>query len=541
MASVLARLRERRAAPTRNAVGVPVPAAPERSSPLSLDDYATLITQAFDDWQQVSSPITQTWRNEPAERVGTSMKSLAETAYKSNGLAFSLIAVRMVAFSLARFSWQRMRKGRPADLFGTPGLTPLETPWPGGTTQDLLMRMLLDADLAGNAYIVRDGPWLLRLRPDWVQILLEPILHNGCIVGYRRVGYTYHHGGIEVCPPEQVALYTAREVAHFAPIPDPDASYRGMSWLNPVVREVSNDKTMERHKSRFFENAATPNLSVSLDKSVSPDDFAAFKAVMDEEHVGIDNAYKTLYLGGGADVKVIGANFQQLEMNAVQGRGETRVAAAAGVPPIIVGFSEGLNSATYSNYSQAMRRFADLTMASLWGNAAGSLAPVVTPPGSDSRLWYDTRDVAFLREDRDKAAEVQGRQAQTIRTLIDAGYLPDSVVAAVEAEDFTLLVHSRLFSVQLQPAGADAGTDADSGGGDAPDPDAPAGDDEPAGDDTAPATGTNATEPAPLARTLPVQPVTLPPLDVDVVDREIAANGHHPALVDASPNGAQPT
>ncbi|WP_199844194.1 hypothetical protein [Streptomyces sp. RTd22] len=79
------------------------------------------------------------------------------------------------------------------------------------------------------------------------------------------------------------------------------------------------------------------------------------------------------------------------------------------------------------------------------------------PPGGGSgaiRLWYDARDVPFLREDRKDAAEIQGIQSRTIRALLDAGFTPESVVAAVEAEDYTLLVHTGLFSVQLQKPGA---------------------------------------------------------------------------------------
>jgi hypothetical protein len=138
------------------------------------------------------------------------------------------------------------------------------------------------------------------------------------------------------------------------------------------------------------------------------------------------------------------------------------------VPPVIVGLSEGLQAATYSNYGQARRRFADGTMHPLWQNAAGSLVPIVPAPPSDgrsaARLWYDARDVAFLREDRMDAANIQGRQATTIRTLVDAGYEPDAVVAAVQAEDYTLLKgrHTGLFSVQLQPPGT-TGNDANTG------------------------------------------------------------------------------
>jgi hypothetical protein len=69
-------------------------------------------------------------------------------------------------------------------------------------------------------------------------------------------------------------------------------------------------------------------------------------------------------------------------------------------------------------------------------------------------LWYDARDVPFLREDEKDAAEIQGVESRTIRTLVDAGYTPASVMAAVRASDWSLLVHTGLFSVQLQKPGS---------------------------------------------------------------------------------------
>ena len=249
------------------------------------------------------------------------------------------------------------------------------------------------------------------------------------------------------------------EVAHFAPQPDPLASYRGMSWLTPVLREIQNDKAMGGHQAAFYANAATPNLSVSMDKDVRHEAFLRFKESMDSNHRGVRNAYKTLYLGGGADVKVIGADFKQMDFTSLQGHGETRVSAAGGVPPVIAGFSEGLAAATYSNYGQARRRFADGTMHPLWQNSAGSLASVIDAPpgGGDIRLWYDSTGVPFLREDRKDAVEIAAAQAQTIRQLIETGYDPDSVVRAVTSEDYGLLLgrHSGLTSVQLQAPGAD--------------------------------------------------------------------------------------
>jgi phage portal protein BeeE len=345
----------------------------------------------------------------------------------------------------------------------------------GGTTQDLLLRVIQDADLAGNSYWVdaaqvgdripgsQTGE-LIRLRPDWVNIVLEPRMVRGGQVGSRRLGYVYWEDG--PYGGNDPVAFLPEEVVHFAPNPDPLASYRGMSWLTPVLREIINDKAMGTHQSKFLENAATPNLSVSLDKDVSLAAFQAFKDAMDDGHAGYMNAYKTLYLGGGADVKVIGSDFQAMDFRQIKGHGETRIAAAGGVPPIIVGLSEGLQAATYSNYAQARRRFADGTMHPLWQNAAGCFGNIVPKPspangtGSNIRLWYDSRDVPFLREDQKDAAEIQGNQATTINKLIMAGFTPESVVKAVDAEDWDLLNHSGLVSVQLYPPGAGPAADA---------------------------------------------------------------------------------
>jgi hypothetical protein len=193
---------------------------------------------------------------------------------------------------------------------------------------------------------------------------------------------------------------------------------------------------------------------VSLDKDVSLAAFNAFKAAMETGHRGTEQAGKTLYMGGGADVKVIGANLQQMDFKHVQGAGETRIAAAGGVPPVIVGLSEGLSSATYSNYALARRRFADGTMHPLWQNVTGSFANIVPRPtsprgdaaGNDVRLWYDSRDVPFLREDRKDAADIQNRQASTINSLIMSGFTPKSAVAATDAEDWDMLEHTGFVS-----------------------------------------------------------------------------------------------
>jgi phage portal protein BeeE len=389
------------------------------------------------------------------EEIGSNFVGVAQGAYRSNGVVFACMLVRQMLFSEARMQYRQMRKGRPGDLFGTTDLQLLEQPWPNGTTGDLLSRMLQDADLAGNFFgTVRgigENRRIRRMRPDWVTIVMgskaDPAITSSDLDA-DLLGYIYHPAGggkdPEILLPEQVC--------HFAPIPDPLASYRGMSWLTPIIREIMSDGAMTTHKLKYFENGCTPNMVVSLDPSIKREAFEQWIELFEENHTGVLNAYKTLYLGAGADAKIVGSDLKQIDFKVVQGATETRIAAAAGVPPVIVGLSEGLAAATYANYGQARRRLTDGTMRPLWRNAAGSLQTLV-PRLPDAELWYDDRDIAFLQEDQKDNAEIKQVQAATIRSLIDAGYKPDSVVAAVSSGDFSLLVHTGLYSVQLQPPG----------------------------------------------------------------------------------------
>ncbi|MEU2181239.1 phage portal protein [Streptomyces thermolilacinus] len=421
----------------------------------TLEDYAAALQESLGYGSWSSLGVTQTQPGQSAEKTPSDFPSYAQL-FATNPVIWACMAARQDVFSAIRFTWQRMNSTGPSEMFGNTDLRLLEEPWVGGTTQDLLARVIQDADLAGNSYWVRDEDELVRLRPDWVQIVLERRVRLGGALGWRRLGYLYQEPGQEPVP------LLADEVTHFAPRPDPLATYRGMSWLTPVLRESTNDNLMASHKRRHLENAATPNMVVRLAREVSPDAFEKFVAKMDSSHKGVENAGKTMYLGGGADVTVVGRDFQQLDFATVQGAGETRIAAAAGVPPIVVGLSEGLKAATYSNYGQARRRFADGTIHPLWQNAAGSFRRLVRPTGPAAsgavRLWYDARGVPFLREDRKDAAEIQGIQSRTIRALVDAGYTPESVQRAVDAEDWSLLAHTGLFSVQLQKPGGDAPT-----------------------------------------------------------------------------------
>jgi phage portal protein BeeE len=414
----------------------------------------------FDDWvssfgfDNLFATFTRGTQFGNQEIPDHSFAGLVRSMYKSNGIVFACELVRLMHFSEARFQFQRMRNGRPQDMFGNADLNILEQPWRNGTTSDLLTRMLVHADFGGNAYIWRKSPTELKLlRPDWMGIVIGSNSDDEIQpwdVDAELLGYYYQPGG--PASGSDPVVFLPDEIAHFAPIPDPEAQYRGMSWLHPIVQEVLGDKAATQHKLKFFENGATPNMIVKLD--VQPEDFDKWIKIYKEKYEGSPNAYKTLFLGAGVDTEVVGSNFQQIDFKQTVGVSETRVAAAAGVPVVVVGLSEGLQGSSLNagNYGQARRRMADGTIRPLWRNAAGSLQTIITTP-PDARLWYDDRDVTFLKDDAKDAADVLAVQATAIKTLTDGGYDPESVVKAVTSGDLTLLEHTGVFSVQLQPPG----------------------------------------------------------------------------------------
>lgn len=423
---------------------------------------------SFQDWVNLLGQqgpfMPTTWATTSDEELTRSV----DEAYRSNGPVFALVLARLQLFSQARFQWTQWSGGNPQDLYGSPDLSVLERPWTGGTTADLLARMEVGVSTSGNSFTrrIRRGSGLTKvdrlsqLNPNWTSIVMgsqEDADHPGDAGDTELVGYLYKPGG----KPENTIALEPHEVAHYAPLPDPANNFVGMSWVTPVIGELLSDDASEVHKRRYFQNAATPNLAIKFDPQTTVEQIRAFKELLEDEHQGHWNAYKTLYLGGGADPVSVGSNFQQLDFAKTQGKGESRLAAAAGVPPSWVGFSEGLQGSALNagNFTAARRRLGDGTMHHLWGNAASSLEVILKRPDNRAALWYDTRSIPFLREDSKDAAEVQAKEAETISQLVNGGFTPESAVKAVQNSDWSQLKHSGLLSVQLQVPGSTPGTD----------------------------------------------------------------------------------
>lgn len=383
-----------------------------------------------------------------AEKVTPGFEQFAALAYAGNAVVFGIIHRRMQLFSEATFKWRQLSDKK---LFGNADLAKLEVPWPNGTAGELLSRMEQDVSLAGNAFIRDCGDRLERLRPDLVTIV--SVISDDSYGNQVRevIGYIYDPTMID--QDRSVEYYPVDQVAHWSPTPDPLANFRGMSWLTPVLREINADTAMTEHRDAYFRNAATPNLILKYATKLSPEQKQKIADSAAARHGGPANAFRTMVLDEGADPQVVGSNLNDAALASVQAAGENRIAVAGGVSAIVVGLKEGLDASTLANYDAAVRFTVDWTFRPNWRTACAALQKLVTvPPGA--QLWFDTSDIAALQAGEQEKATTFATDAATADGLIQSGWTPESVKTALGARDMSLLIHTGLYSVQLQPAGS---------------------------------------------------------------------------------------
>lgn len=443
-----------------------------RDSRSSIDQWITeylIPSQQQIVYNGVAYPLGQNVQNNvPANGVAQTIGATQIQKFEANLVghtsalqscppAFAAELVRALVLSQARF---KFRSKTTRKLFGTAALSVLEGPWPNGTTADLISQMEWHAGLAGNAFVARTGPRLRLLRPDWVALVwgsqndpdLPMSATDGTLLGYIYINGGFHGGRT----PETLAV---ADVAHWYPLPDPLNPGLGMSWVTPAIREIRGDLAASEHKLKFFANGATPNLVIKGIPAATREQFDAAVEMMESKHAGIWNAYRTLYLTAGSDATVVGNSLSQMDFSGVLATGETRLSVLSRVPAALLGVSEGLKGAALNagNFSMARRIFSDTWVTPTLQNLANSLAPLVSVPAG-AELWFDTTDIPLMREDAADAANIVSTQATTIANLVNTGFQPDQVVAAVTAGDLSQLVsaHSGLLSVQLQEPGANA-------------------------------------------------------------------------------------
>ena len=203
--------------------------------------------------------------------------------------------------------------------------------------------------------------------------------------------------------------------------PDPASPRAALGPLQAACRDAWLDESRQDYQAELLANNGRPGGIIYT-----------LEELNEEQRAGVRSAFTAGLRAGkrGRNVFVHGEGSRyepippvaELDWPGLTGLSETRICAAFGVPPIVIGLRAGLENATYSNYEQALRAFYRGTMASLWtmldagltrGLITAELGARASSPAVEARgdtrasweLYHDTADVRGLRDDAAESAD----------------------------------------------------------------------------------------------------------------------------------------
>ncbi len=339
-------------------------------------------------------------------------------AYQVN--PWSYAAVFAIASNLAAidFPFSRKKKdGTFEDFPRHPMQELIDQPNEFMTGYDLKEATFAFLELAGNAYWILETLGGTKPREIWpiAPHLMKPVSTRDKFVDH----YLYDVGD------GRKIRYEPENVVHFKDF-NPTSQFYGMGATLPVRNSLTLDLFQVIYNKTFFSNNARPDAILQVDEVLDGPIRKRMLKAWEAMHRGLRSAHRVALLEGGT--KYVETNRSQKDMEFREGRKQNReeMLAAYGVPPIVVGLSEGVNFATAKEQYKAfwnntlmpkMRRFqSTLTMRS---------RQIFLIP--DAIAQGDTSKVEALRADAKMTSEV-ARNYQSmgipINAIIEALDLP---------------------------------------------------------------------------------------------------------------------
>lgn len=280
----------------------------------------------------------------------------------------------------------------------------LRKPMPTMGEAEFKATVIVYLALGGNAY-------LHKLRNKAGQVIQLRPYHAGhitCVPGGENwiSHYLYNPNGTGTVGVilDDLTRIEPNDIVHLKwPSVDPAQPWQSQPPILAAAAEVDADVEAIRYIFALLKNDAIPRtvVTVPAERPLDDEEVRRMKEQWRERYGG-DNRGEVAILEAGATVTRLGLNLQELAFDALVRIPETRIAAVLRVPPILVGLNSGLDKATYSNYAEARRAFAQDTLIPLWrlfeSEIEADLLPEFPRDGGIS-VRHDLSRVASLQED----------------------------------------------------------------------------------------------------------------------------------------------
>jgi HK97 family phage portal protein len=323
---------------------------------------------------------------------------LADEGFRRNVVAFR--CVRLIAQGAASARWLLYAEGGREHL-AHPLLDLLARPNPlqgGAALFETLYGHFL---IAGNAYLEAVGPErgppreLHALRPDRVAVL--PGAHG------LPAGYEYTLPGRKIAYPAD-PLSGAAALLHlkaFHPLDD----WYGLSPIEAAAYAIDQHNAAAAWNQALLQNGARPSGALVFAPREGPatltdQQFERLKGEIAEQYGGARNAGRPMLLEGGLDWKEMALSPKDMDFAAGRLHSTRDIAAAYGVPPMLIGIP---GDATYANYREARLALWEDTILPFLDFVADQLNNWLSPRfGAGLSLAYDADALSALGPRREE-------------------------------------------------------------------------------------------------------------------------------------------
>jgi HK97 family phage portal protein len=185
-------------------------------------------------------------------------------------------------------------------------------------------------------------------------------------------------------------------------MPNPLDAYFGQPPLRPAARAVSLDNAATDFVDTLLRNYAVPGVVIKTAQETTAAIADRLKWQWKKAFSGSRRGEPAV-LQTGMDVQVLGMNLRDLEFPDLRAYSESRICAALGVPPVLVGAKVGLDRSTFTNYAEARKQLWEDAIFSLQRRfaepVATQLLPEFTGVGRQRvHLRWDNSGVLALQE-----------------------------------------------------------------------------------------------------------------------------------------------
>lgn len=183
---------------------------------------------------------------------------------------------------------------------------------------------------------------------------------------------------------------------------DPSTMSDAVAPLQAAQHDYQLDMERQNYLVEMLSNAHVPGLKYKSPRRLSPEEKDDIRSTL-QDRVGVGKRGGTLILDiPGAEIEVV-ETMKDLDWPGISSMAETRICAAFGVPPILVGARFGLEKGTYANYETARKSFYTETLKPLWAMLGSALTKGLLQDEGEDRLelGFDLSQITELQADMD--------------------------------------------------------------------------------------------------------------------------------------------